>query len=104
MNAEKLRSLREEGSAKSKKLDYDLWPTLWEVEAAKAVFLKYALAHQEDILSAPGTPGHMTKDMGLTHALAEVWRQGRIYQRDQDAKALAEGAFPAVASLGEALG
>lgn len=104
MNAEKLRSLREEGSAKSKKLDYDLWPTFWEVDAAKMAFFKYALAHQEDILSAPGTPGHMTQDTGLTCALAEVWRQGRIYQRDQDAKALAEAAFPAATSLGEALG
>ncbi|MEY8319130.1 hypothetical protein AALB19_17715 [Oscillospiraceae bacterium 50-58] len=68
----------------------DLNPSFAEVQAAKAVFLE-RLKHYAPAASLPeGDPGYMSKDTLLSCALAEVWRQGRWYQRDQDSGKLME--------------
>lgn len=76
-----------------KKLDFDLYPTVLEVQAASAVFLRDLLEREEDVRLPKEHPCHMSPYIALSCALAEVWRQGRRYQRDQDAKALSSLAF-----------
>lgn len=76
-----------------KKLDYDLWPSQLEVQAASAVFLRDLLKHEEEVRLPKEHPCHMSPNIALSCALAEVWRQGRRFQRDRDAKALCSLAF-----------
>lgn len=66
----------------------DLNPSLLEVQAAKAVFLKKIQQNQRYTQYQPGTPLYMSPETAMACALAEVWRQGRKYQRDQDQAAL----------------
>ena len=61
---------------------FDLWPSAMEVEAAKKVFLE-RVAHYSQC-------DDMSRNTLMVCALAEVWRQGRRYQRGQDAAAVAE--------------
>lgn len=62
---------------------FDLSPSVIEVRAAKAAFKKRLNSFAEDIAC-----GTMRPEAAVSCALAEVWRQGRRYQRDQDKKAL----------------
>lgn len=71
-----------------KRLDFDLYPSVLEVEAARAVFVRGLLENEEDVRLPNDHPCHMSPYIALSCALSEVWRQGRIFQRDQDAKAL----------------
>lgn len=59
---------------------FDLWPSCMEVQAAKAVFLGQVALYSQDSDMSPNTI--------MASALAEVWRQGRRYQRDQNTAAL----------------
>ena len=69
---------------------FDLSPSFLEVQAAKAVFLK-RLRHYAPFARQPkGSPGYMSPETVVACALAEVWRQGRKYRRDQDGAALLE--------------
>ena len=61
----------------------DLHPSFLEVMAAEAVFKKCLGAYANDV-----NLGTMRPETAVSCALAEVWRQGRKYQRDQDGAAL----------------
>ena len=61
----------------------DLNPSVLEVEAAKTVFKKRLGSFADDV-----NCGAMRSEVAVVCALAEVWRQGRKYQRDQDRVAL----------------
>lgn len=61
----------------------DLNPSFLEVRAAEAVFKK-RLSH----FAADVSRGAMRPETAVACALAEVWRQGRRFQRDQDYAAL----------------
>ena len=67
----------------------NLAPSISEVQAAKAVFLGRVNHYRQFTSIQPGTP-YMSPETAVACALAEVWRQGRKYQRDQDAAALLE--------------
>lgn len=69
---------------------FDLNPSLVEVRAAKAVFMKKLRQNQRYTRYEPGTGFYMSPQTVMACALAEVWRQGRKYQRDQDGAALLE--------------
>lgn len=65
-------------------------PSVLEVEAAKAVFLKRMEHYAPSVRRPMGSPGYMSPETAVTCALAEVWRQGRAYQCDQDNSMLLE--------------
>lgn len=69
---------------------FDLKPSLIEVHAAKAVFLKKLQQNRRYTQYQPGSSLYMSPETAVACALAEVWRQGRKYQRDQDSAALLE--------------
>lgn len=64
---------------------FDLSPSVLEVQAAKKVFTKRLSIFADEI-----NCGAMRPETAVACALAEVWRQGRKYQRDQDRAALFE--------------
>lgn len=64
---------------------FGLNPSFLEVQAANAIFKK-RLSHFADDVNS----GTMRPETAVSCALAEVWRQGRKYQRDQDGAALLE--------------
>ena len=64
---------------------FDLHPSFLEVQAAKAVFKKRLSVFADDV-----NRGTMRPETAASCALAEVWRQGRKYQRDQDKAELFE--------------
>ena len=64
---------------------FDLHPSVAEVQAAKAVFKKRLNSFAYDV-----NHGTMRPETAVACALAEVWRQGRKYQRDQDGAVLLE--------------
>lgn len=66
----------------------DLNPSFAETRAAKAAFLQWLKAHEAVISLPESDPQHMSRDVAMSCALAEVWRQGRRYQRDQNNAAL----------------
>lgn len=71
-----------------KRTDYpmlDLNPSFFEVQAAKNVFKKRLSSFADEV-----NCGTMRPETAVACALAEVWRQGRKYQRDQDSDALYE--------------
>lgn len=68
----------------------DLNPSFVEVEAAKAVFLEKIQKNRPYTRYRPGSALYMSPETVVACALAEVWRQGRKYQRDQDSTALCE--------------
>lgn len=68
----------------------DLNPSFLEVQAAKAVFLERVRHYAPDINLPESDPRRMSHDTLMACALAEVWRQGRRYQRDQDSGKLLE--------------
>lgn len=76
---------------------FDLHPSYVEVQAAKAVFLSMLRKYQKFTRLPAGSAGYMSPEVAAACALAEVWRQGRKYQRDQDGAALLElaGLVPA---------
>lgn len=63
----------------------DLNPSFLEVQAAKAVFKKRLSDFADDVNREAMRP-----ETAISCALAEVWRQGRKHQRDQDAAVLVE--------------
>ena len=71
---------------------HDLSPSFLEVQAAKAVFLKKFNQNRRFAQLPPddGIGLYMSPETVAACALAEVWRQGRKYQRDQDRAALLE--------------
>jgi len=68
----------------------DLNPSYLEVQAAKGIFLRRVNHFAPFARQSEGRPGYMSPETAIACALAEVWRQGRMYQRDQDAAALLE--------------
>ena len=68
----------------------DLNPSALEVQAAKAVFLREVRENRKYTRYQPGTQPYTSPETVVASALAEVWRQGRKYQRDQDGVALLE--------------
>ena len=68
----------------------DLNPSHLEVRAAKTVFLKKLHQNQQYTRYRPGSQLYMSPETVVACALAEVWRQGRKYQRDQDSVTLYE--------------
>lgn len=68
---------------------FDLHPSFLEVEAAKKVFTKRLSVFADEV-----NCGAMRPETAMACALAEVWRQGRKYQRDQDGDALLALAGP----------
>ena len=66
----------------------DLNPSFLEVQAAKAVFLKKLQENRKYTQLQPGGQPYMSPETVVACALAEVWRQGRKHQRDQDSDAL----------------
>ena len=69
---------------------FDLSPSFMEVQAAKAVFLRKLQQNRQYTRYQPGTQLYMSPETAVACALAEVWRQGRKYQRDQAGAALLE--------------
>lgn len=69
---------------------FDLNPSYLEVQAAKAVFLEKLRQNRQYTQYERGTQLYMSPETVVACALAEVWRQGRRYQRDQDRAALCE--------------
>ncbi len=69
---------------------FDLSPSVLEVQAAKAVFINKLTQNREYTRCRPENPLHMSPDTVIACALAEVWRQGKRYQRDGDNAALLE--------------
>lgn len=69
---------------------FDLHPSFVEVQAAKAVFMKKLQQNRQYTRYQPGTQQYMSPETVVACALAEVWRQGRKFQRDQDHDALLE--------------
>lgn len=67
---------------------FDLRPSFVEVQAAKAVFLEKLQQNRQYTHYQPGTQLYMSPETAISCALAEVWRQGRKYQRDRDDDAL----------------
>ena len=61
---------------------YDLWPTMGEVARAKQVFTDEIGRYEEARDLPQDNRACMQNKTAITCALAEVWRQGRIYQRD----------------------
>ncbi len=68
----------------------DLNPSFLEVQAAKAIFLKELRRNVRYTHLQPGSPLYMSPKVMTACALAEVWRQGRKFQRDHDTAALVE--------------
>ena len=61
--------------------EFDSHPSSLEVHAAAAAFLRKVNSYQGCDIS---------RESLMYCALAEVWRQGRIYERDHDTAALIE--------------
>lgn len=66
----------------------DLNPSFLEVQAAKAIFLKRIQRNARYTHFRPGSQLYMSPEVIVACALAEVWRQGRKFQRDHDTDAL----------------
>lgn len=64
---------------------FDLSPSFLEVQAAKNAFKKRLSSLVDEV-----NCGNMRPETAIDCALAEVWRQGRKYQRDRDHVALCE--------------
>lgn len=64
---------------------FDLHPSFVEVQAAKAVFKRHLSCFADDV-----NRGTMRPETAVSCALAEVWRHGKRFQRDQDYDALME--------------
>lgn len=62
----------------------DLHPSYLEVQAAKAVFIRRLQSYAQALALPEGHPSRMSRRTAISCALAEVWQQGRRYQRDQD--------------------
>ena len=56
---------------------FDLSPTVWEVNQAKRVFAETVKRYE----NCPD----MAKETIIACAIAEVWRSGRMYQREKEA-------------------
>lgn len=67
---------------------FDLHPSFVEVQAAKAVFMKELRKNQPYTRYQLGSNLYMSPETAVACALAEVWRQGRKFQRDHDSDAL----------------
>lgn len=68
----------------------DLNPSFLEVQAAKAIFLKEFRRNARYARLHPGSSLYMSPEVVTACALAEVWRQGRKFQRDHNTAALVE--------------
>mgnify|MGYP006906610270 CR=1 FL=1 len=69
---------------------FDLHPSFMEVQAAKAVFMMKLQENRQRTRYQPEAQLYMSPETVVACALAEVWRQGRKYQRDRDNAALRE--------------
>ena len=57
--------------------DLELWPSVYEVLEAERVFLRSIAKYKEDISN-----GTMQPKTAVNCALAEVWRHGRLWQKE----------------------
>lgn len=62
--------------------EFDCHPSVPEVQAAAGAFLLKVSRYQGE--------DNISRDTVIRCALAEVWRQGRLYERDRDTVALLE--------------
>lgn len=69
---------------------FDLNPSVLEVQAAEAVFIRELQKNRQRTRYQPGDASYMSPETVVACALAEVWRQGRKFQRDHDSDALLE--------------
>ena len=67
----------------------ETYPSVLEVNAASAIFLESLASYTERVTLPERNPFHMTRKTAIMCALADVWQQGRRYQRDQNAVELA---------------
>lgn len=58
----------------------DCHPSFLEVQAAAGAFMAEISRYQD--------ADNISRDTAIRCALAEVWRQGRIYERDRDSAGL----------------
>lgn len=85
--------MHHESTARAKWTDhpmFDLGPEIVEVQAAKAVFLKRVRHFAPYAHRFPRDPGYMSPETVVACALADVWKQGRKYQRDKNRAELFE--------------
>lgn len=68
----------------------ELRPSLLEVQEAKTVFLKKLQKNRRYTWCQPGTQLYMSPKTAVACALMEVWRQSRMFQRNQDLSTLLE--------------
>ena len=60
----------------------DCHPSIGEIEDAFRMFCQRLAQYQEDVHRPAGDVFHMSPETAVRLALAEVWRQARIFQRD----------------------
>lgn len=65
---------------------FDLAPSVLEVNEATRVFLQEAKRHIKYVSLPDSDPLHMSKEVFMSCCLAEVWRAGRKYQREEEKK------------------
>ena len=63
-------------------LDWECWPTVFEVSEAERIFMEYVQKRVEDVRTPLQDPGHMQPQTLIRCALAEVWRHGRKWQKN----------------------
>ncbi len=61
-----------------REIDFDLWPSLCEVARAERAFMSRLEKDKNEVRT-----GNMELETAIRCALAEVWRQGRLWQRDR---------------------
>ena len=61
-----------------REIDFDLWPSLCEVARAERAFMSRLERDKNEVRT-----GNMELETAIRCALAEVWRQGRLWQRDR---------------------
>ncbi len=76
-------------ASNAKTLDFDLWPSVLEVKQATDIFLCYVNQRAELTGLSPQDPAYMSNDTLMRCAIAEVWRLGKIYQRNKERERLA---------------
>ena len=64
-------------------IDLTFYPTVWEVDQAKKVFIEYLRQHAKETQYPEGTALHRSRENIIQCALARVWEAGRRYQADQ---------------------
>ena len=70
----------------TRRLDFECWPSLLEVDKAKQVFIDYMEKRIENTELPSGNVNYMSEEVLLSCALSEVWRQGKIWYKNHPEK------------------